>query len=480
MVFWKKEKKEEVKRTAEEQLQSYQQKRKQARNKGLVIMIFAVIFGIALIAMSTSNVFSLIGATAAAILIVVFFVFLVLYFIWAKHDILTCNVNEGYCKVIVVGDKFKRIVFNHKGKAMNKDWEIVEENSPNAYYKDKSTLGMHTIWPLFFGKVYTHILAWRKYDFLKKAPIDRRELLTQTSLMDYPYYIETLQAEDKDRAPLDLFTVVTMRIVNPYKALFKITTEWIEVATPKIQGTYVAYIKLHSFQEMLENVKSLGDSIFEEMKQSGGIFEELRDIYGVEIISIDVIEIIGGDKDMQAAIKANAVAKLRKDATITDAEAAAKKKVIDSEAEMQARANKTAGLFMTLISGRTGLSEDKIKECMTEHPQEFQKTYGPEIEACNKLVEQMVSAEANGLVQILTSGSTGSSGGGVNNDLIATVVGMLKAMNTPAVSGNSLNKSGGKSQAQSEPTKQNPSEEKKLTKEEKRKKFLKDNGLEEY
>jgi len=436
MVFWKKEKQEEVKlRTAERQLEEYQQKRKQARNKGLVIMAFAIIIGIALIAISISNIFLLIGAVIAAIAIVVFFAFLVLYFIWAKYDILTCNVNEGYCKVIVVGDKFQGIIFNHKGKAMDKNWEVVDENSPDAYYKDKSILGMHLIWPLFFGKVYAHILAWRKYDFLKKTPIDRRELLTQTSLMAYPFYIETLQAEDKDRAPLDLFTVVTMRIVNPYKALFKITTEWIEVATPKIQSTYVAYIKLHSFQEMLENVKALGESIFDEMKQPGGVFEELRDIYGVEIISIDVIEIIGGDKDMQAAIKANAIAKSEKEAVITNAEAAAKKKIIESEAEMQARANKTAGVFMSLISGRTGLSEDKIKECMTEHPQEFQKTYGPEIEVCNKLVEQMVSAEANGLVQILNSGSAGSSSGGVNNDLIATVVAMLKAMNTPAVSG---------------------------------------------
>ncbi len=437
MVFWKKEKQQdETKlRTAERQLEEYQQKRKQARNKGLVIMAFAIIIGIALIAISISNIFLLIGAIIATMVIIIIIAFIVLYFLWAKYDLITCNVNEGYCKVVVVGEKFQGILFNHKGKAMSKNWDIVDENSPDAFYKDKSIWGMHIIWPLVLGKVYTHILAWRKYDFLKKTPIDRRELLTQTSLMAYPFYIETLQAEDKDRAPLDLFTVVTMRIVNPYKALFKITTEWIEVATPKIQGTYVAYIKLHSFQEMLENVKSLGDSIFDEMKQPGGIFEELRDIYGVEIISIDVIEIIGGDKDMQAAIKANAVAKLRKDATITDAEAAAKKKVIDSEAEKQARANKTAGLFMTLISGRTGLSEDKVKEQMANNPEDFQKRYASEIRACNKLVEQMVSAEANGLVQILTSGSTGSSSGGVNNDLIATVVAMLKAMNTPAVSG---------------------------------------------
>ncbi len=431
MVFWKKEKQQdETKlRTAERQLEEYQQKRKQARNKGLVIMAFAIIIGIALIAISISNIFLLIGAIIATMVIIIIIAFIVLYFLWAKYDLITCNVNEGYCKVVVVGEKFQGILFNHKGKAMSKNWDIVDENSPDAFYKDKSIWGMHIIWPLVLGKVYTHILAWRKYDFLKKTPIDRRELLTQTSLMAYPFYIETLQAEDKDRAPLDLFTVVTMRIVNPYKALFKITTEWIEVATPKIQGTYVAYIKLHSFQEMLENVKSLGDSIFDEMKQPGGIFEELRDIYGVEIISIDVIEIIGGDKDMQAAIKANAVAKLRKDATITDAEAAAKKKVIDSEAEKQARANKTAGLFMTLISGRTGLSEDKVKEQMANNPEDFQKRYASEIRACNKLVEQMVSAEANGLVQILTSGSTGLSSGGVNNDLIATVIAMLKAMN---------------------------------------------------
>jgi hypothetical protein len=429
MAFWNRKQTEEKEvKIAEQQLVRYQLNKKKALWKGLVIIAFALILDFTLIAISGSNIFFLLGAIIVSIAIIGITCFVVLYFVWAKHDILACNINEGYCKVIVVGDKFRGIVFNYKGKAMSKDWDVVDETDPIAIHKDESIWGMHIIWPLILGKIYTHILAWRKYDFIKKSPMDRRELLTQTSLMDYPFYIETLQAEDKDRAPLDLFTVVTMQIVNPYKALFKITTEWIEVATPKIQGAYVAYIKLHSFQEMLENVKSLGSAIFEEMK-SGGVFKELVDVYGVKIISIDVIEIIGGDKEIQAAIKANATAKLRKQATITDAEAAAQKIVIYSEAERQARANKTAGVFMTLISGRTGLSEDKIKECMAEHPEEFQKTYGPEIQTCNKLVEQMVSAEANGLVQILTSGNTGSGSGGVNNDLIATVIAMLKAMN---------------------------------------------------
>lgn len=401
--------------------------RRAALYKGLAILAAVIVINI------IGGFFWGVGGILISLVIFALILFLVLYFVWAPQDILGTFIDEGYCKVIILGSgkgKFHRIIMNYKGKMLDNDWNVKEGATPQIK-KASSILGMHFIWPWFFSQIYTHFLEWRKYDPIKKVPATRKEILRQTSLMPYPYFIEVVQAEDKERAPLNLSTVVTMKIVNPYKALFNVTTEWVYVVSAKIEGAYVAYIKQHTFNQMIQDPKSLGSEIVTDMKE---IFEGINEDYGIEIVSLDVINISGGDIEVDAAIRAEALAKLQKKATIVNAEAQAEKIKIIADAEARRRAA-AAQAFMSMLTSRTGLNPEDITDMQANEPEVFQHLYGDIVRQCNDSVAQMISAESGSLLHIMSAPGSGQNGsaGGLNTDLIATVTAMLKAMNMPAV-----------------------------------------------
>jgi len=371
--------------------------------------------------------------------------FAVIYLITAPQDIFGAFIDEGYFGVVVVGKgKFKKIILNYEGFGLSKDWDIVSAKDNCCKYKDKSFWGMHWIWSPV-ERIYTHRLRWLKYDSIKKISVERTERLRQTSAMPYPFSVWVSEAEDAKRAPLNLFSVVTMKIKNPYKAIFNVTTEWIDVVTPLIQGAYVAFLKEHTFSELIKKQKALGKdlldfmnlpntSIYDEQKKRFlSIIEFIEEKYGVEIISLDVMDITGADKDIDAALKANALAVLKKEATITDAEAQAKKIEIIASADAKRRAA-VATAFMDMLVQRTGFSIEEITTMQANEPKEFQKLFGSIIKQCNDSVAQQVSADAGSLLHILSPGGKGNNSGGVNSDLIATVAGIVKAMNMQAVS----------------------------------------------
>lgn len=436
----------ETKKTIDEQRKEIENNQKVAKKKGLLILLPIIILDIAFILGSGPAKLSIwieIGVAIALLALTILMVSLVLYFVWARYNILASFVDEGFVKVVVVGGKFRSFLLNYKGKAMDKDWKIISEALPEAIHKDKSWFGMHIIHPLFFGSIYSHVLSWRKYDPKTKKPVDRREILLQTSVMPYPYYIEATQAEDKNRAPVNILTVVTMQVINPYKALFGITTEWIDVVTPLIQASYVAFTKQTTFSKMITDSNALGDDLFDCIQKVNApatisLFEELKEVYGILIISLDVIDVTGGDKETDDAIKANALAALRKEATITNATAKAEQIKIEADAIKEANTAKTMGVTINQIARLTGITEEDVPEKFKDP--DFRKMYEKEIVAAMEFARQTVSADNNALIQII-SGSGNSSGqsgvGGVNSDMLALFAAFMKAANLPAVSGQS-------------------------------------------
>jgi hypothetical protein len=357
-------------------------------------------------------------------------IFFEIYLIMAPQDIFGVFLDEGYFGVLVVGKgKFFDIILNHKGFAFDKNWWVVEETNPTAVHKDRTkySLGMHLIFSPIV-RLYTHRLRWLKYDSIKKIFVERSERLRQTSLMPYPFSIGVTQAEDSKRAPLDIDTVVPMKIVNPYLAIFNVTTEWIDVVSPLIQGAYVAYLKQQTFADLITRQHAIGKDLMKFIIDSG-LYCTIRSKYGIEILSIEVINLAGGDKEVDAALKANALAELQKEATITNAKAQAEKITILAEADAKRR-SAVATAFMDMLVTRTGLTPEDITAMQANEPQQFQHLYGDIVKQCNESVAQQVSADNGALLHILSpGGKKGGNSGGTNTDLIATVAGIIKAMN---------------------------------------------------
>ena len=139
----------------------------------------------------------------------------------------------------------------------------------------------------------------------------------------------------------------------------------------------------------------------------------------------------------QAAFRKQLQAKKDAEARITSANAESEILKIISLGKQQARAFETMGAATHQISLICGIPPEQVPTMMNSP--EFRKLHDEEIKAAFRFVEQTVSADAGALIHFLTSGaqSTGGSGtnfGGFNSEAIAYIVGLIKALNTPAVS----------------------------------------------
>jgi hypothetical protein len=368
--------------------------------------------------------------------IIIFLVtfFFVLYFIWAPQDVCWGSfVKEGYTKALVYsGGKRKDFLMGRTGKSYDEEYNVVDADDSSAVYYDISFAGLHINWPWPFTRVYTENMEWKKwYPNLKKA-LPRMEVLRQFSLLPYPYYVEVLNAEDANRAGVDLFTNVVMEVQNPDKALFKVTTQWIDIVTPLIQGAYVSYIKVRSLDEMLgKKNKDMGTDLLKEMLNpdpSSGhplLKDMLLAVYGIRVISISIIDLAGSDKKMKEAINAKAIAFLYREA-----------KIVDADAEATSESVKTLGKAIKMVaqtiveSKEDGLEQKKaladaenyLKTMIKEDPEEFQKTYGERFAECMDLIRRDMAIKGGRFVDVRTPDAKGGT-----SDLMAllTVANML-------------------------------------------------------
>ena len=363
----------------------------------------------------------LIGIIIAIVIFIVIFL-LVLYFIWAPQDVCWgCSIREGYTKALVFsGGKLYKFLMGRKGKAYDEEYNVVDVKDDKAKYKDKSLLGLHInpLWP--FTRVYMEDTEWKRYYPNLKKALPRKEVLRQFSLVPYPYYIDVLNAEDKNRTGIDLLTTVIMEIQNPERALFKETTQWINIVTPLIQGGYVSFIKQHTINEMLGK-EDLGMLILKEMPNPNPITpsnehglpgdnlaEMILKVYGVKIVNISIIDFAGADKEMQKAMNAKAKAQLNREA-----------KLIDADAEAQSRAIETMDLIVYMLARTLGKTKDQVCAELQDDPKKFIEKYGTQYNDCLDMVRREMAIKGRSFYDLRTPDASGKEMGNLLNILLA-------------------------------------------------------------
>jgi len=340
-----------------------------------------------------------------------------MYFVWGPADIGWASFpREGYTKPLLSGNELSGFIGCPKGKAFTEEWDVVDADHPDATErKDIVILGMHIIpsWP--FSKVYWEKTEWeRYYPNLKKA-LPRRELLKEFTLLPYPYYIEIMDAEDLNRLGVTLITNVVMEIVNPKKALFRQATTWIDIIKPIIQGGYVTYVKGTTFQEMLTKKKDIGGELLQYMEDPSGQYDTLAEmiekVYGIRIESISVLDIVGSDKDEQDAIKAKAIAGLKREASLIDADAKSRGSAIATMGK--------AFKMMTQMMAQVKITEEeqqaeyvaaenRLKIRLRDDPKGFEEDYGVIFKKCLDLVQRDMALEKDSFLDVRSPDSKGT------------------------------------------------------------------------
>jgi len=300
----------------------------------------------------------------------------------ADGNVLFTTVPEGTAKAVLKSKTLDHIVMSLKGFHLNKPgsywydsdlplWEVVK-NKPGIKYEDRNFLsrwlGIYYVGIPPFRTVYEYLFEWNEMRLGtngSKEVWSRKERTDFIYAVAFPYIFIVDEAETQDRLPVDVEIQATVRVVNPYKALFD-TENWMEVVSGALIAASRNFIGSEDYGDLVSEIRKTrsGDQASCQLCTSvlklndalengtAGIHER----YGVVIDMVDILRVdIAGERKaeiLDATVqKYTADQKAYTTATLGKAEAeaalakgTASAKVIELEGVAKASAIENAGL----------------------------------------------------------------------------------------------------------------------------------------
>jgi energy-coupling factor transporter transmembrane protein EcfT len=251
---------------------------------------------------------------------------LIAYWYLAPENRWFTKVKEGTAKVVVRGGKFKKALLNYTGYHLDENWNLVEgELSFWERLANGNLFGGLYLYSLFhpIDDIYIYNFKWSHLTESGDMK-DHEEILDYILVSDYPYALKAEGLEDKNGAELDLIMVITIRIINIYKPLFRIQTRWLAATLNRIVEPIASVVATNDISYWMDHRKELTEKINEAIQRPGDIFQILREEYGVEIKRIEVKEVIPEEK-MRETILTPFVAKKKAEGVIEEAHGERKK-----------------------------------------------------------------------------------------------------------------------------------------------------------
>lgn len=264
-------------------------------------------------------------------------VFGTMFLIWAlaQHDLFFTQNEEGSAKIILRNRVFHRCIGALAGHAYRYEtggtrghpWDVVETKGVSP-----ATPKISSAWEraardvkkklrLVFGVTLLDGLEWVgippfysvyaysfKWSVLKiggkgeKIPETKQESLRHIFLKQVVYLVTITGAETIEAAPMNASLVLTMRVVNPYKALFAVHN-WLEAISDQVAATMRAIIGKHTFKELTEARETASKELEKDFAKR---ITAIKSEYGIEILIIQ----------MQAIDPTEEVAKKIRDASL--------------------------------------------------------------------------------------------------------------------------------------------------------------------
>lgn len=264
-----------------------------------------------------------IGIGLLAIVAIIFLGIALVNFL-ASRNIFWTIVEEGKAKAVLKFGQFKRILLVYKGYRVNlsegeKEGEserervnlsegksegdiIIEEDKSNS---PKS--GLKWIGVPFIHSIHRYKFRWVSFEQaeekgkLVQKTIPHEELIDYILVQDDVYYTFIRESETSDMIPVDVDLLLTIRIVNPYKALFRVQN-WLEATLNQLKPVLRRYIASKKLAELI-NRKEGAAREFEDLLHGAGaeidteetgkvdIGDYLERHYGVRIKKVGFVNI---------------------------------------------------------------------------------------------------------------------------------------------------------------------------------------------
>jgi len=235
---------------------------------------------------------------------------LLVWYVLAPSNRFFTFVKEGTVKIVVRGDKFEKALMQWSGYALDKEWNIVPENewvkdgkvvsegTPGARkYKEPwhpfGGLRFYGLYPLM--DIYIYTFTWTGVAEDGEIDPHPKEPLSYILAEDDVYWFELVRAEDINLLPLRIEVLLTIRVLNPFKALFRIQN-WLETIINRTRPLVRDAMTTDSYENLIKQQERLGVAIMKKLTKlttgrKGTLEAEFEDRYGVEVRKIDVKEI---------------------------------------------------------------------------------------------------------------------------------------------------------------------------------------------
>lgn len=209
------------------------------------------------------------------LLVIIVLLVLNIYFVLAPRGWFFTIVPEGRAKAVVKMGSFEKFLIQWKGFKFDSEWNVVPGEERHHPFGGLRWVGIPPFW-----EVYRYKFSWTGVDVNGELIPHKKEELDYVLLMEDVYWAKISAAEDKDSLPLDIELLVTMKVVNPYKALFQVQN-WSEMVMNRLKPLFREYVAGSSYQDLLKKKTEAEEKFYQMI---GTIAEEEFENYGVQIV----------------------------------------------------------------------------------------------------------------------------------------------------------------------------------------------------
>lgn len=237
----------------------------------------------------------------------VFGIIALLYFL-ARNNIFFTIVREGTVKIILKFDQFHQAIMTYKGYVLDAEWNVQEKSGAGSI----GFGGLKWIGIPLIRSVYKYKFRWTSFEqgeeqgkIIQKIIHHPDEIIDYILVQDDVYYSFVREAETKGMVPVDVDLLSTIRIVNPYKALFRVQN-WLEATQNQLKPALREFIATQEFEDLVGQKEEVGVKATKLLKETG-IRDTLEQDYGVRIKKLGLANINPagerGGKYVEAASK---------------------------------------------------------------------------------------------------------------------------------------------------------------------------------
>jgi len=258
------------------------------------------------------------GITIVGVILVPYLVFFAIYLL-AKSDMFFTIVQEGTAKAVLLNGRFHEMLMSFRGHDFKGDatkdeverWEIIQKKTKTGWIW--STLrvasfglvggGMYWIGVYPFAQIHTFKLKWSSLEQKKEGDkpvvtfntkeVPIRAILVRSDV--YALFLENVEV--KGGVPVSMIFAITIKVVNPYKALFKIE-KWLEATLNQLGSELRKMLGGVSYEELVNMVKSHPDLGNESVISD--VIREILPRFGVGVEKVQLLDLAPDTKFVEA------------------------------------------------------------------------------------------------------------------------------------------------------------------------------------